>query len=148
MGKHTERVFKKIHWSWTQPLTMPAGTLIADGFLEYSPSRGSLYYKAPALQKIILVVLGSPLIDVFQRWATWKESGLQPLKRDKKTTWKDKRAQQSECIWNRSPEMEAEWEAAAGKIKPRCLCQKIFQEVSKASRRERSSTTQLPTQKA
>ena len=30
-----------------------------DGFLEHSPSGGSLYYKRPALQKIILV-LGSP----------------------------------------------------------------------------------------
>ena len=32
-----------------------------DGFLEYSPSGGSLYYKGPNLQKIIPVFYGSPL---------------------------------------------------------------------------------------
>ena len=31
-----------------------------DGFLEHLPSRGSLYYKGPALQKITLGFLGSP----------------------------------------------------------------------------------------
>ena len=31
-----------------------------DGFLEHSPRRGSLYYKAPTLQKIIPVFLGVP----------------------------------------------------------------------------------------
>ena len=31
-----------------------------DGLLEHSPSRGSLYYKGPGLQKIILGVLGPP----------------------------------------------------------------------------------------
>ena len=30
----------------------------ADGFLEHSSSGGSLYYKGPTLQKIILVFLG------------------------------------------------------------------------------------------
>ena len=34
-----------------------------DGFLEHSPSGGSLLYKGPALQKIILV-FGSPLVIV------------------------------------------------------------------------------------
>ena len=33
-----------------------------EGFLEHPPSGGSLYYKRPALQKIILGFLGSPLI--------------------------------------------------------------------------------------
>ena len=33
----------------------------ADGFLEHSRSGGSLYYKGPTLQKIILLILGSPL---------------------------------------------------------------------------------------
>ena len=31
-----------------------------DGFLEHSPSEESLYYKGPALQKLILVFLGGP----------------------------------------------------------------------------------------
>ena len=32
MGKHVERIFKNIHWSWLQPLTTtPAGTLIRMG---------------------------------------------------------------------------------------------------------------------
>ena len=45
-----------------QPLTTkPAGTLTdTDGFLEHSPSGGSLCYKGPALQKIILVLGGLP----------------------------------------------------------------------------------------
>lgn len=46
-----------------QPLTQtPAGV---DGLLEHLPSRGSLYYKRPALhalQKIILDFGGSPLL--------------------------------------------------------------------------------------
>ena len=36
-----------------------------DVFLEYSPSRGSLYYKGPTLQKIILFLGGPPLVNVF-----------------------------------------------------------------------------------
>ena len=59
MGKHVERVFKKnalklniaSHNRYT-------GT---DGFLEHSPSGGSLYYKGPALQKVIFLV--PPLIQ-------------------------------------------------------------------------------------
>ena len=31
-----------------------------DEFLEHSPSRGSLYYKGPTLQKVILVLFVSP----------------------------------------------------------------------------------------
>ena len=63
VGKHVERVFKKIllkpnaashnNASWY------TGT---EGFLEHSPSRGSLYYKGPTPQKIIPVFSwGSPL---------------------------------------------------------------------------------------
>ena len=58
MGKHIERVFQKNslklnaasrnNTSWSTD---------TDGFLEHSPSGGSLYYKRPALQKIILVVV-------------------------------------------------------------------------------------------
>ena len=55
MGKCLESS-KKIHWgcynaSWYTD---------ADGFLEHSPGGGSLLYKGPALQKIILVWGGSP----------------------------------------------------------------------------------------
>ena len=35
-----------------------------DGVLEHSPSGGSLYYKGPALQKIIPVFWGSPLVQL------------------------------------------------------------------------------------
>ena len=43
-----------------QPLaTKPAGTQ-TDGFLEHSPSRRSLYYKGPALPKIISEFFGVP----------------------------------------------------------------------------------------
>ena len=47
---------KNIYLCWAQPLTTtPAGTLTdTDGSLEHSPSRGSLCYKGPALQKIVL----------------------------------------------------------------------------------------------
>ena len=61
MGKWIKRVLKKIHWSCTQPLTItPAKYIGAEGFLEHSPSREGLYYKGPALQKIIWVFLRSP----------------------------------------------------------------------------------------
>lgn len=43
---------RKIHWSQMQLLSTPAG------FLEHSPSGGSLYYKGCTLQKIISGVLG------------------------------------------------------------------------------------------
>ena len=46
---------KKIHWSQMQPLTTtPAGTLIQKGF-PHLLSGEILYYKGPALQKIILL---------------------------------------------------------------------------------------------
>ena len=36
------------------PAAMPAGRYTdTDGFLEHSPSQGSLYYKRPTIQKII-----------------------------------------------------------------------------------------------
>ena len=56
MGKYMERVFTK-----NSPKPNAASRNNAswytdtDEFLEYSPSGGSLYYKGPALQKIILV---------------------------------------------------------------------------------------------
>ena len=40
----------------------PSGYTVTDGFLEYSPSRGNLYYEWPALLKITLFFLGSLLI--------------------------------------------------------------------------------------
>ena len=39
-----------------------------DGFLEHSPSRGSLYYEGPALERIILVLFGFPLPDAGARF--------------------------------------------------------------------------------
>ena len=43
---------KKIYQSQREPLT------VTDEFLEHSPSRGSLYYKWPTLQRIILILGG------------------------------------------------------------------------------------------
>ena len=37
-----------------------------DRFLEHSPNRGSLYYKGPALQKIIPVFWRSPFVYIFE----------------------------------------------------------------------------------
>ena len=50
MGKCIESS-KKIHWSWN---TVSQGKTGADGFLEHTPIRGSLYYNRINLQKIIL----------------------------------------------------------------------------------------------
>ena len=63
MGKRVERVFKKnsLKLNAASHNTTIWYTDTA-GYLEYSPSGGSLYYKGPALQKIILVLFGSPLI--------------------------------------------------------------------------------------
>ena len=60
---------KNFHWSQMQPLTTtPAGTLIQlSGFLEHSPSRGSLYYMGPTFQKIILV-LGGHFVYSVSSW--------------------------------------------------------------------------------
>ena len=66
MGKRFEKVFKKNslkqnavshnNASWNSD---------TNGFPEHSPSRGSLYYKGPAFQKIILgLFFGSSLINV------------------------------------------------------------------------------------
>ena len=61
MDKHTERDFKE------HSLKPNAGShnnaswcTDTDGFLEHSPSGGSLYYKGPTLQKIILLLWGGP----------------------------------------------------------------------------------------
>ena len=63
MSKYVERVFKK---NSLKPNTASHNNTSwypdTDGFLEYSPSWGSLYYKGPALQKIILFLFGSPLV--------------------------------------------------------------------------------------
>ena len=54
MGKRVERLFKK---NSLKPNTAShnstSGYTDTDGFLEPSPRGGSLYYKGPALQKII-----------------------------------------------------------------------------------------------
>ena len=48
---------KKTCWGRRQPLTTDADT---DGFLEHSPSGGSLYCKGPVLHEIIQVFGGPP----------------------------------------------------------------------------------------
>ena len=59
MGECVERVFKK---NSLKPNTGCHNNVSwytdTDGFLEHSPSRGSLYYKGPMLQKIIICFLG------------------------------------------------------------------------------------------
>ena len=46
-----------------QPLnTTTSWCTDTDGLLEHTPSVGSLYYKGPALQKVILGFLGSVLV--------------------------------------------------------------------------------------
>ena len=61
MGKHVEIVFqKKLLKPNAASHNNPSWYTDTDGFLKHSPRGGSLYYKGPALQKIILV-LGGPL---------------------------------------------------------------------------------------
>ena len=63
MGKHVERVFKKKN-SWKPNAASHNNAnwyTDTDGFLEPSPSGGSLYYKGPSPQKIIPVWEGPPL---------------------------------------------------------------------------------------
>ena len=61
MDKHTERVFKKHSLKPNAASHNNASWYTdTDGFLEQSPHGGSLYYKGPALQKIILGFLGPP----------------------------------------------------------------------------------------
>ena len=63
MGKHVERFFKKNSLkSNAASHNTTSWYSDTDGFLEHSPSKGSLYYKGPTLQKIILVSEGSPLL--------------------------------------------------------------------------------------
>ena len=53
MGKHIERVFKKNSLKPNSATHNNASWCTdADGFLEHSPSWGSLYYKGPVVQKI------------------------------------------------------------------------------------------------
>ena len=57
-------------WKSLQKNSLPPNTAFhntswytdTDGFLEHSPSRGSLYYKGPALHNIIMFFSGSSLI--------------------------------------------------------------------------------------
>ena len=62
-GKHVERVFKKISRKPNAASHNNASWYTdKDGLLEHPSSGGSLYYKGPALQKIILVSFVSLLI--------------------------------------------------------------------------------------
>ena len=65
MGKHFERVFRKKKSLKPNAASHNNASWCADtdGFLEYSPSKESLYYKGPALQKIIPDFLGPPSIS-------------------------------------------------------------------------------------
>ena len=61
MGKHIEKVFKKNSLKLNAACHSPGNTLWytdTNGFLEHSTSGGSLYYKGPAIQKIISVFEG------------------------------------------------------------------------------------------
>ena len=57
MGKYIESS-KKIHWSQTDSYNNSSWYTDIDGFLEHSPSEGSLYCKVPTLQKVIQGFLG------------------------------------------------------------------------------------------
>ena len=61
MGKHVKKVFRK---KSLKPNTAcqknTSWYTDADGFLEHSSSRGSLYYKGPAFQKTIPFLGGIP----------------------------------------------------------------------------------------
>ena len=66
MGRRIESLQKKFTELERSLTTAPASWCTdTDGFLEHSPSRGSLHYKGPALQKIIPGFLGSPLVKFF-----------------------------------------------------------------------------------
>ena len=65
MGKHAERVLKKnLLKLYTTSHNNTNWYTDTDGFLEYSLSRGSLCYKGPVLQKIILGVFWVPLVHI------------------------------------------------------------------------------------
>ena len=69
---------KTIHWSQTQPLTTtPAGTLFQMGSLNTHLAGGSLHSKGPALQKINLGFLGSPLICILACHQTPTRAGTE-----------------------------------------------------------------------
>ena len=62
MDKYVERIFKKISLKLnTASHNNASWCTDADGFLEHYPSRGHLYYKRPALQRMIPVLGGPPL---------------------------------------------------------------------------------------
>ena len=60
MGKHFESLQKYSLKLNTAAHNTASWSTDTDGYLEHLPSRGSLYYKGPALQKIILGSLGPP----------------------------------------------------------------------------------------
>ena len=63
MAKCDERVFKKNSQKPNAASHNKANLYThTSGFLEHSLSGGSLYYKGPALQKIIPGLFGSPLM--------------------------------------------------------------------------------------
>ena len=65
---------KEIHWHCTQSLSQVSWCTDTEGTLEHSPSGRSLYYKGPALQKIILGYFGSPLVCPRQRF--WQKGSV------------------------------------------------------------------------
>ena len=64
MGKHVKNTFQK---NSLKPNAASHNTTIwysdTDGSLEHSSHGGSLYYKGPAIQKIILGFFGPPSYD-------------------------------------------------------------------------------------
>ena len=59
MGKHVESSKKSLKPNAASHNNASWYTN-TDGFLEHSPSRGSLYYKGSALQKVIPIFWGGP----------------------------------------------------------------------------------------
>ena len=68
MGKNVVTAFKKKITEVEHSLSQQRQLVYTatDEFLEHSPSRGSLYYKVPTLEKIILVFFFVPLIHYCQ----------------------------------------------------------------------------------
>ena len=90
MRKHVETVLKKKNSLKPNATSHnnASWNTDTDGFLEHSPSGGSLYYKRPALQKIILFFSSPPLH--FQR--NWNDQlgpllSLKPQTVFSKGTW-------------------------------------------------------------
>ena len=83
IGKHVERVFKKNSLKLNAASHNNASWCTdTDGFLEHSPSGGSLYYKGPTLQRIILGFGGFPkdycyyMILMIKPYKAWKKIKL------------------------------------------------------------------------